>query len=448
VPGRRTKEIPFRDLFEPVTKWTAIIEGPEQVTEIVRRAFNEMRSGRFGPVAIGLPYDVSGMPASWTSYIPTSTRLAIRSAGDPAQIKAAVDLVLAARSPYVYVGSGILWSEASAELVELSELLGLPVATTLNGKSAFPEDHALALGIGGFAEARYGTLQATQIAKAADVALTIGAGFKQHAALTSMPACKHIQVDTDASELNKHGLADVAILGDAKLVLRQMIEEAKARPTIQIWSKKSRIEEIGALRERWMELSAPLLTAAEVPVNPYRLTAEFMSLVDPDETIVLHDAGSVRASTCQHYVARSPRSFLGFGVQSAMGWSIGAAIGAKTGAQDKLVTAFIGEEAFAETALEIETSIRGSAPVLIIVLNNRQFTDRDGGVSAELAAARFHGGIDICAVSSALGAKTFRIETPDMLRSNLLEAIACVRGGTTAVVEVLTKRVKTNLANG
>jgi thiamine pyrophosphate-dependent acetolactate synthase large subunit-like protein len=149
-----------------------------------------------------------------------------------------------------------------------------------------------------------------------------------------------------------------------------------------------------------------------------------------------------------HYIATKPRSFLGFGVQSAMGWSLGAAIGAKTAAPDKLVATVIGEEAFAETALDIETSIRGATPILVIVLNNRAFTDRDGGVSAKLAAARFHGGIEICTVARALGAHAHHVERPDALRPALQQAIDDVRAGTSAVVEVMTQRVKTNLARG
>lgn len=449
VPRRQTKEIPFKELFGPVSKWVATIDHPGQVADILRRAFVALRTGRRGPVVIGLPYDVSAMAADDFVYAPVSGRPPVRSAGDPAAVAQAVELLAAAERPYVYVGSGVLWSEASGELIELAELLTLPVATTLNGKSAFPENHPLALGIGGFAQARYGTLQATTIAEAADVVLTIGCGFKQHATLAPMqPSAKHIQVDVDAAELHKEQLADVAILGDAKLVLRQLIDAARQLPAARLAPDGKRREELAALRKRWEAISQPLLTSDEAPLNPFRVTAEFANVIGPDNTILLHDAGSVRGTTCMHYIATKPRSFLGFGVQSAMGWSLGAAIGAKTAAPDKLVATVIGEEAFAETALDIETSIRGRAPVLIIVLNNRAFTDRDGGVSAKLAAARFDGGIEICALARALGAGAHRVARPDELTPALRLAIDHVQAGTTAVVEVLTRRVKANLSRG
>jgi thiamine pyrophosphate-dependent acetolactate synthase large subunit-like protein len=450
VPRRQTKELPFKELFGPVSKWVAIIDHPGQVADIMRRAFMHLRTGRLGPVVIGLPYDVSSMPVEAFRYAPVSDRPPVRSAGDPAAIARAVALLAAAERPYVYVGSGVLWSQATDELIELAALLTLPVATTLNGKSAFPEDHSLALGIGGFAQARYGTLQATSIAEAADVVLTIGCGFKQHATMAPIgKATIHIQVDVDASELSKETLADLAILGDAKLVLRQLLDSARASlAPARLTPNRGRLEQIAALRARWNAISQPLLTSDEAPLNPFRVTGELMQLVDPDTTILLHDAGSVRGTTCQHYIARRPRSFLGFGVQSAMGWSLGAAIGAKTAAPDRLVAAMIGEEAFAETALDIETSIRAGVPILIVVLNNRAFTDRDGGVSARLAAARFHGGVEICALARALGAKAYRVEHPDHLRDALTQAIDDVRAGTTTVVETMTRRVKTNLARG
>jgi acetolactate synthase-1/2/3 large subunit len=353
-----------------------------------------------------------------------------------------------AERPYVYAGAGVLWSEASAELVELAELLTLPVATTLNGKSGFPESHPLSLGIGGFARARYGTVQATRVAEAADVVMTIGCGFKQPATLAPMPGgARHIQVDIDATELHKETQADLALLGDAKLVLRQMIDNVRQRlPADRLKPRTDRIESIAGLRRRWDDISRPLLTSDEAPLNPFRVTKELSEAVDRDNTIVLHDAGSVRGTTCQHYIADKPRSFIGFGVQSAMGWSIGAAIGAKLAAPAKLVVAVIGEEAFTETALDLETSVRCGVPVLILVLNNRAFTDRDGGTSARLAQARFGSDLDICDLSDALGARTYRVARPDELSTALKSAIADVGRGTTAVVECMTCRVRVNLA--
>jgi acetolactate synthase-1/2/3 large subunit len=447
VASRNTKEIPFLDLFGPVSKWTAMIDDPSKVAETLRRAFMHMRTGRPGPVALGVPLDVARMDVGNFEYVPVSPRPRVRSGADPDAVQAAVEMIAGAERPYVYVGAGVLFAEATDELVRFAELLTLPVATTLNGKSAFPENHPLALGIGGFGRASYSSLPATVIAESADVILTVGCGFKQHATLVRPShRTRHIQVDVDPTEMNRDHVADIAILGDAKVVLRQLADAAGALlPAARLAPVERRFSELRELNARWAKACEPLLTSDETPINPFRVTREFMQLVDPAETIVLHDAGTVRGTTSQHYVAPRPRSFLGFGVQSAMGWSLGAAMGAKKAQRDRLVVAFIGEEALNETAMDIETSVRNNAPILVIVKNNRRNTDEDGGKSKKLAVARFKQGVDIGALATALGARAYRVEKAGDLARTLSTAIAGVQGGQTAVVEVMTARINGTL---
>lgn len=448
MPTGDSKEIPFRALFGPVCKWLAVIEEPHQVAPILRRAFMHLTTGRPGPVVVGMPYDVSSKDAGNFEYNPLSSRPRVRSGGDPDAIAEAADMLANAARPYVYAGAGVLFSEATPQLVALSQLLTLPVATTLNGKSAFPENHPLSLGIGGFARALYGSLPATILGESADVILTIGCGFKKHATQGPRPAnSRHIQIDVDAGEINKHHLADIAILGDAQIVLAQLIEAVRTRvAAARLQPVAQRLEQVAQLHKCWQAVSAPLLHSEESPINPFRVTHELMRVLEPKNVIVLHDAGSVRGSTSQHYVATNPRGFLGFGVQSAMGWSIGAAIGAKVAEPGKTIVAVIGEEAFNETAMDIETSVRAKTPILVIVKNNRGFSDSDGGISPKLDHARFSEGVDICALASALGAKSCKVVQPRDLAGALKAAIASVEGGQTAVVEVITARVKTSLA--
>jgi acetolactate synthase-1/2/3 large subunit len=415
-----------------------------QVEQMMRRAFMMLRAPRSGPVVIGVPDDVSRMEAVVKSYVPLPETP--RSGGNPVDIEKAVTMLAAAARPYVYVGAGVLNAGASSDLVKLAELLTLPVATTLNGKSAFPENHQLALGIGGFAQASYRTLQAERCAAEADVVLTVGCGFKKHTIRAPMPStAKHIQVDADQQELHKESRADLAILGDAKVVLSQMVEAAeRLLPKSRFAPRAELVERVKSLRDRWWELSRPLLTSTERPINPFRVIWEFSRLVNPDKTILLHDAGGSRGTTCQHYVATVPHSFVGFGVQSAMGWSIGAAIGAKAAAPDKLVATFIGDEAFYETAIDLETSVLCETPILVVLLNNRADTLAKRG-NVILDHARWSGGRNLTDLCKALGAQAERVDDPEQVSATLDRAIRTVEGGRTAVVEVEIARVRNNI---
>ncbi len=446
--SRDTKQIPFLDVFGPVSKWSAMIESPDHVEEILRRAFMQLRSGRPGPVVLGVPHDVSAMEMTAHSYKAVASQPRLRCGADPAGIRKAVELIANAERPYLYAGAGVLVSEATSELVALAELLTLPCATTLNGKSAFPEDHPLSLGIGGFIRARYNTLPAAAIASEADVILAVGCGFK-YEAMRKRPenGVKLIQVDIEPSEINRAQLADIALMGDARIALAQMVECARtALPPARLKRIDARIAEIEKLKTRWDELCAPLLQSEDVPINPFRVTKELRALVRPQDTIILHDAGTVRGTIAHHYPATHPRSFIGFGVQSSMGWSLGAAVGAKKAHPDKLVVAIIGEEALHETAIDIETSVRNDAPVLLLVKNNGHTADRMSGKSQRLSQARFHRPVDIQPLAAALGAKVYRIEQPAELARGLKAAIGDVRGGRTTVVEVMTSRANPSLS--
>ncbi|MFQ6028391.1 MAG: thiamine pyrophosphate-binding protein [Dehalococcoidia bacterium] len=444
TPHRGYKELALEEVFGPITNWTTTLLDISQIGDVMRRAFTTLRSGRPGPVIIGVPYDLAPqeVPGDFT-YHPAPLR--IRSAGDPQEVERAIQILANAQCPYVCAGAGVLMSEGSDELVELAELLTLPVATTLNGKSAFPEDHPLALGKGGITRANYGTIQATRLALEADVILTVGCSFQRHTLMTPIPDdVKVIQVDINPFEMSKQTPVDVPILGDAKLVLRQMVDAARASvPNERLQPKPAVVRRIEELRQEWMDFSMPILTSSETPVNPFRVTWELSQLVNPDETVVLHDAGSVRGSICQHYTATVPHSFIGYGVQSSMGWSLGAALGAKMAAPDKLVVAVTGDEAFGETAMDLETATANDIPILVVLKNNRGH-ETDPERSA-VRAVKIRPVGDYTAMARALGVRATRVEDPETLGETLAESIAWVKNGQSALVEVNTKRVQTSL---
>jgi len=446
VPGRTQKELAIQDVFRPVTKWTGAIHDPSQTEDVLRRAFVALRTGRSGPVVIETHRDVWPMPAPPVDYRPLPRRF--RSAADPQDVEHAIRALAAAERPYVYAGAGVLFAEATPELIELAELLTLPVSVSLNGKSAFPDNHPLSLGIGGVSRATYATLHAARFAEEADLILAIGCGFKGHVLRSPIrPGVTLIQVEVDPYELHKEVRADQVLLGDAKLVLRQMLEAARALlPAGRLLPRPAVIDRIAAARKEWMAASRPLLTSTERPINPFRVTWELTQLLDPDQAIVLHDAGSVRGAVCQHYLATVPHSFIGYGVQSAMGWTIGAAMGAGLAAPDKLVVAVTGEEALGETALDLETAVCGQIPFLLVLLNNRSQRSSEGGASVRMAQIRSRQAMDYCALAQALGVRSaIRVEDPEALPGALREGARRVQGGEVAVVEVASKRVPVGL---
>ena len=160
---RFTKELPVADVFGPVTKWTTKLVDPSQVDSAMRTAFMMLRAPRPGPVVIGLPRNLARLPGGPTTHVPVPRRM--RTSANEAELREALEMLAGAERPYFYAGAGCLTSGASAELVELAELLTLPVATTLNAKGVFPENHPLSLGIGGFGRATYSTLQAERLAE-------------------------------------------------------------------------------------------------------------------------------------------------------------------------------------------------------------------------------------------------------------------------------------------
>src|SRR5207249_1498035 len=206
--------------YASVTKSVETLNQPDQVGEVMRRAFNLLKNGRPGPVMVEIPADVAGAEAGDVAlgYRPVT---ATSSAGNPRAIALAAQVLVEARRPLIHAGQGVLYAEATDELVELAELLQAPVMTTLEGKSAFPEDHPLALGSGTSVMSR----PVYHFLKEADVVLGSGCSFTRHGMATNIPAGKIIvHATNDERDLNKNYPTDHPILGDAKLVLRQLID--------------------------------------------------------------------------------------------------------------------------------------------------------------------------------------------------------------------------------
>lgn len=443
---RAYKEMPLQSVYSPVTKWTGRIYDERELGQVVRKIFTLLRAGRPSPIVVEVPGDLAGKEIGDFNYVPLAPHK-LRTGADPASLEAAARLLIEAKRPLLYAGHGVLLADASPELLELAELLTVPVSLTLAGKSCFPDDHPLCVGLGGWPRGLYATPHATRRTKEADVILTIGCSFQLEASYEKFPAdFKMIQIDVDAAEMNKKRPADVPLLGDAKVILRQLVDTLKAMlPKSRLAPKQDVLAAVAGEQKAWLDQCMPVLTSQDRPINPFRLTWEFSKLVDARRTIVTHDSGSSRGTLSQHYVAPTPRSFVAFGVQSGMGWTLGAAMGMKIAAPDKLVAAFVGDEAFGETAMELETAARNKLPVLWILLNNTLPRDKVDVKKQPGYADRHALTGDYVAMAKALGCEALRVDDPDGLSAALQRSIAAVEAGAPTLLEVKTKRVEPQL---
>jgi thiamine pyrophosphate-dependent acetolactate synthase large subunit-like protein len=439
-PGRASAGVPPTfDAVRPysaITKWADTIPSARHVMDRLRRAFTLLRSGRPGPVLLEVPGDVAA--EEWDGpleYRPVQT---VRSGADPEAIRDAVRMLRAAERPMIWAGQGVLYAEASAELEEVAELLGAPVMTTLLGKSAFRETHPLALGTGSYSRPTLVTDYLTR----ADVIFAVGAGLTRTIFAPVIPPGKQIiHATVEPRDVNKDYPADVPLLGDARLVLRQVIDEMRRQTGGSRHEFRQAVEaHLASLRQTWKARWEPKLRSEEVPLNPYRIMGDLMRLVDPAQCIVSHDSGSPRDQLVPLYEAVTPRGYLGWGHSTQLGFSLGASMGAKLAAPEKTVIHFMGDAAFGMVGMEVETTVRENIPILTLILNNSAMGNYERHIPRAVEryrTKRLSGSYS--EVATALGAHSERVRQPGEIVPALQRALAVVRDGQPAVLEFITR---------
>ena len=420
--------------YASVTKSVEELNLPEHVGPVMRRAFNALKNGRLGPVMVETPADV--VKAEIGDAPPYEPVRQVRSAGDAQDIEAAADMLVAAQMPMIYAGQGVLYAEATAELVALAELLDAPVMTSADGKSAFPEDHALALGTGGIVYTGHGKYYLG----AADTILGIGCSFTPHRITSpALPAGKKIiHATNDPRDLYKTYATDTAIQGDAKLVLEALVECVRDR--LKSKPREGAIAaDIGKRRSAWLAEWHDRLTSNERPISPYRVISELSRVVDPADAIVTHDSGSPRDQILPFYKATVPRSYMGWGKSHQLGTGLGLAIGAKVAAPDKFCVNFMGDAAFGMTGLDFETAVRAGIPICTIVLNNGTMAIEipHMQISHDKFNARDLGG-NYAAIARELGGWSERVEDPADVGNSILRAKRATEEGKACLLEFMT----------
>jgi acetolactate synthase-1/2/3 large subunit len=421
--------------YASVTKSVETLNVAGEVSEVMRRAFSLLKMGRPGPVMVEIPADVAleEVPESALQY--TAVR-ATQPAGNPRDITEAARALLEARSPVIHAGQGVLYAEATDELLELAELLQVPVMTTMGGKGAFPENHPLALGSGSGVMSR----PVYHFLRDADVLFAVGTSLTKHGMATTIPPGKTIiQATNDERDLNKNYETQHPILGDAKLVLRQFIDAIKDLRGGQAPERRGITTEINRVREEWLQEWLPKLTSDEVPLNPYRVMWDFMQTVDPKDAIVTHDSGSPRDQLMPFYRATAPRSYLGWGKSHALGTGLGLIMGAKLAAPNKFCVNFMGDAAFGMTGLDFETAVRTGIPITTIVLNNSAMAIERHAlvVSHERYRARDIGG-NYADMARAMGGYAERVEKPDEIVPAIQRARQHNESGRAVLLEFIT----------
>jgi acetolactate synthase-1/2/3 large subunit len=436
---RMTTEPNFNTIpaFRDCTKWADSVTFADRVPEKMRRAFTYLKNGRPRPVLVNIPVDVGAeeFDDALFQYKPVKSSM---PAGNPDDIKAVAEALIAAKRPVIRAGQGILYARAWDELHELVELLQIPAFTTMSAKGAFPENHPLSLGTGGRTRPR----MVVDFLEKADLVFAIGSSCTLEGMASPIPPGKTVmQTTVDELDINKDYPVEQAIIGDAKLVLRQLIDEIKKLTGSGGRKGNDAVAgEIKAVKEEWLQEWMPKLTSDEVPINPYRVIWDMRKALGSQETLVTHDSGTPRDHMVPFWECTVPGSYIGFGKDHMLGSGLGFALGAKLARPDKTVVWVGGEGAFGQVGMDFETSVRENIPILAIIFNNGVL----GGARVANAQASEKYGVNVLTgnyskIAEGLGAYSERIDKPGDIIPALERAKKSVASGKAALIEVMDR---------
>ncbi len=423
--------------MQHITKWAEPITMGRTVPEVMRRAFSQLRNGRGGPVMIEIPLDVFGEEVSDDfTYVPS---FATRSAPDPADIKRVAKVLASAENPVIYAGQGVHYAEAWPELKALAESWQIPVTTSIEGKSAFPENHPLSLGSGGRSMPR----NVHEFLRDSDVILGIGCSFALTAFGVQMPKGKTIiHATLDPMDLNKDVPVQHALVGDAKLTLQGLIAEMDQLPKTTAETRKETVPaRIKETKAAWLSEWMPKLTNNDAPISPYRVIWDLLHTVDKDNTVITHDAGSPRDQIMPFWESTTPLSYIGWGKTTQLGYGLGLAMGAKLARPEALCINVWGDAAIGFTGMDFETAVRERLPILSILFNNFSMAIELPimQVSTEKYRATDISG-NYADMAQAFGGYGERVTDPSEILPAIKRGIEATQRGQAALLEFITDK--------
>jgi thiamine pyrophosphate-dependent acetolactate synthase large subunit-like protein len=423
--------------YQHITKSAEQITLPSGTVGAMRRAFTQVRNGRPRPVLVELPADLFNEEVSEPLTYAPAPRL--RSAPDPAAVAEVARMLVAAERPVIYAGQGVHYAQAWGQLRTLAELLEAPVTTSLQGKSAFPETHPLALGSGG----RSLPAPVRHFLDAADVIFGIGCSFAQTTYGVAMPSGKTIiHATLDPADINQYVPVQHALIGDAGLTLDAVLAEVRGLLNDTPRGRAQGVTaEIREVREGWMARWMPKLTSDETPLNPYRVIWDLLHTVDVANTIITHDAGSPRDQITPFWTTQEPLTYIGWGKTTQLGYGLGLAMGAKLARPDKLCINVWGDAAIGFTGMDFETAVRERIPILSVLLNNFSMAIELPvmKVSTEKFRSTDISG-DYAAMARAFGGYGERVTQPEEIVPAIRRAIEQTEQGVPALLEFITAK--------
>ena len=420
------QEADIRGITMPITKHNYLVTDPAEIPHAIAEAFHIANSGRPGPVLVDIAKDALQKMTDF--HYPKSVHLsgyAPKTSPDSKAIAEAASLIAQSKKPVFYVGGGVIKANAHRELLQLAELVGAPVVTTLMARGAFPDSHHLHLGMPGM----HGTVAAVTALQKADLLITLGARFDDRVTgkLSSFAVhARVIHADIDPAEIGKTRFADVPLVGDVGETMRALIpalqkEFAKQKPDLTEWWRQ-----MGGLRAKYpVGYDIP----ANGEVSPQQVIQRIGEIAGPD-SIYVAGVGQHQMWASQFIKYENPRTWLNSGGAGTMGYAVPAAMGAKVGAPDKTVWAIDGDGCFQMTNQELVTCALNNIPIKVAIINNESlgmvrqwqtlfYNERYSNTSLESKRIP-----DFVKLSDAMGCVGLRCESPSDVDKTIKEAMA------------------------
>jgi len=423
-------ELDQQSLYRPLTKWNATIDRADQVPRVLRGAFRAATTGKPGSAHVCLPHDVQehALDAADVWAQPGhGCYPAMRSAPDPADVERAAQRLVEARSPVVLCGGGVVIAGACEALERLATLLDAPVCTTVSGKGSLADTHPLNAGVVG---SNGGVKETRELLAAADLVLIVGC----RAGSTStenwrVPArsATIVHVDSDPMVVSANYRTDVGLVGDALLALTALEAATRERIAHRPAAYASGRERVASARAAKRVRFAPLAASLDTPIRPERVVDALNRLL-PADAIVVADPGTPCPYFSAYFDVRTPgRHFITNRAHGALGFAMPAGIGAAFGRPGATVVSLMGDGSFGFTCGELETAVRRSVPLKMIVFSNTVFgwikASQKAGYDQRYFSVDF-GRTDHARVAEAFGVKAWRVEDPRALDDALRAALA------------------------